>query len=287
MSISQISNIEWCDCTWNPVSGCLHGCPYCYARDITRRFGGHTDVLHASEHPEEYEGTPIHVLDGPLVNGDHKAIYPFHFEPTLYRYVLDDVVKAKAPRNIFVCSMADLFGAWVPDQWISEVLDACRRASQHRYMFLTKNPDRYEELADAGLLVAEDNFWYGASVPTPLAPYWHRDGYNTFVSIEPLLEPFQADAPVLKDVKWVIVGALTGPGRAKRQPERSWVQAIMKGAEDAGTAIFLKNSLRSTIGVENMVQEFPWKPDGRERWAMVNAKKKTPVCPQADITKRP
>ena len=26
------SKIEWCDHTWNPVTGCNHNCSYCYAR---------------------------------------------------------------------------------------------------------------------------------------------------------------------------------------------------------------------------------------------------------------
>ena len=34
------TKIDWCDSTWNPVTGCLHGCKYCYARGIANRFGG-------------------------------------------------------------------------------------------------------------------------------------------------------------------------------------------------------------------------------------------------------
>ena len=35
------TKIDWCDSTWNPVTGCLHGCAYCYARRIAERFGGY------------------------------------------------------------------------------------------------------------------------------------------------------------------------------------------------------------------------------------------------------
>lgn len=35
------SDIEWCSHTWNPVTGCKHGCEYCYARRIVSRFGPH------------------------------------------------------------------------------------------------------------------------------------------------------------------------------------------------------------------------------------------------------
>ena len=37
------TKIEWCSHTWNPVTGCRHDCPYCYARRIATRFGPKID----------------------------------------------------------------------------------------------------------------------------------------------------------------------------------------------------------------------------------------------------
>lgn len=34
------TKIDWAETTWNPVTGCLHGCEYCYAWRIAERFGG-------------------------------------------------------------------------------------------------------------------------------------------------------------------------------------------------------------------------------------------------------
>ncbi len=34
------TKIEWCDSTWNPVTGCRHGCEYCYAKHMANRFKG-------------------------------------------------------------------------------------------------------------------------------------------------------------------------------------------------------------------------------------------------------
>ena len=34
------TKIDWCDSSWNPVTGCLHSCKYCYARSIANRFSG-------------------------------------------------------------------------------------------------------------------------------------------------------------------------------------------------------------------------------------------------------
>lgn len=147
------SRIDWTDDSFNPISGCLHGCEYCYARDIDHRFGGWTDSDGDMHHDEILKNeSRIRELDEPLQvfrdgkNGFNakwqKAPYPYDFIPTFHRYRLNDYIGKKG-RNIFVCSMADLFGKWVPDDWKIEVLDACKKAPQHNYIFLTKDPIGY------------------------------------------------------------------------------------------------------------------------------------------------
>lgn len=231
------TNIDWADVTWNPVTGCYHGCEYCYARRIAKRFEGHTDVLYASE----YLAARIHALDGPLVNGDSKAHYPFGFEPTLLRYKLAEPQRAKLPRNIFVCSMADLFGRWVPTTWITQVLDACLAAPQHNYFFLTKNPDRYLELDKLAILPRKGNFWYGTTTTTEDAPFFYSDQHNTFVSVEPMHGPMHASGRLITD--WVIVGAETGNRDGKRLPRREWVLALADECREMGLPIFMKKNL--------------------------------------------
>ncbi|EOS47190.1 hypothetical protein C810_01506 [Lachnospiraceae bacterium A2] len=142
------TKIDWCDSTWNPVTGCLHGCEYCYARNIAHRFGGFTELEDTDLDYEKICESNIAEIEKPLkyLNDKGKigkSAYPFFFKPTLYRYKLNEPQKWKKGRNIFVCSMADLFGSWVPDSWIEEVFKACEKAPQHNYLFLTKNTDRY------------------------------------------------------------------------------------------------------------------------------------------------
>ncbi len=256
--------IEWCDMTFNPVTGCRHGCEYCYARRITERFGGYDG--YGSEEDMERVESGKYVLDtAPYIkrkNGVCKASFPFGFEPTLHRYRLEEPQHQKKPQNIFVGSMADLFGDWVPDSWIEAVFAACAKAPQHRYMFLTKNPGRYLTLAKAGKLPMQDNMWYGSTVTGPNTPYFVADGCNTFLSIEPLLEPFGQKAEGfsrLGEPRWIILGAMTGPGSDEHQPEKSWVDEITSPANAAEAAIFMKDSLIPVMGKENMRREFPWK----------------------------
>lgn len=246
------TKIEWCDSTWNPVTGCRHGCDYCYARRISRRFG--KELPDFSGYPATHCGG--HMVDNKFDNNP----YPFLFEPTFHAYRLKEPRHKKKPQTIFVCSMADLFGEWVPVEWIEEVFEACKKAPQHRYLFLTKNPERYTSLAMAGILPEEDNFWYGSSAPTPDSPFWWSDRHNTFISIEPMLEEFNS-AGRGRDFaqKWFILGAMTGPGGKRHQPKKEWVESLCEDASALCVPVFMKDSLLPIMGEENMRREFPWK----------------------------
>lgn len=259
------TKIEWCDNTWNPVTGCRHGCEYCYARRIAERFGGasetHRDETVGTEYQwfTEAEGR-IHELDIPIYDVDRcrNAPYPFEFDPTFYRYRLDEPQHIKKPQTVFVCSMADLFGEWVPDEWIKEVFAACKKAPQHRYFFLTKNPERYTSLAMARILPNGENFWYGSSVPTQETPFWWSNSHNTFVSIEPMIGSFAKSPCMCSTLNWVILGAMTGPGSKQHQPKREWVENVVESAQAAGVPVFMKDSLLPIMGEENMRREWPW-----------------------------
>lgn len=245
------TKIDWCDSTWNPASGCLHGCEYCYARNISERFGAGWEAA-SGNFPvldEIMYGYRIG-KDGKLER--RKEVYPYNFTPTFHRYRLNDCIGKKG-RNIFVCSMADLFGSWVPDSWIEEVFKACEKAPQHNYLFLTKNPERYVELAEKGILRCSNNMWYGWSqtknkdVKTLCFPCSPR----LFISVEPILEPVR---PSLED--WIIVGAETGRRKDKVIPKREWIEQIVEDCREFDIPLFMKSSLAEIWG-EPLIQEFP------------------------------
>lgn len=246
------TKIEWCDSTWNPVTGCQHNCPYCYAKGIATRFGFHAYEPDISERV---------LLEMPVSAGK-KVPYPFDFAPTFHRYRLNEYENKKG-RTVFVCSMADLFGSWVPDSWIEEVFAACEKAPQHRYLFLTKNPQRYIELATAGKLPAKDNMWYGTTATTPDAQFFWGGAWHTFVSIEPILRDYSGEIQGMCDTfaQWVIVGAETGKRKSKVVPEKSWIDAITKTCIEKNIILFMKDSLAPIIGEENMFRELPWDRD--------------------------
>ena len=206
------TKIEWCSRTWNPVTGCKHGCAYCYARKIAERFRG-------------------------------SKAWPNGFDPMFRPERLNDPAIEMKPQSIFVCSMADLFGDWVPDEWINQVFDACLTSPQHTYLFLTKNPKRY--LTIPGIYIRK-NHWFGATVTNQYDAgqrvHWLErlpEG-NTFISYEPLLDKVMP--PAFTTIDQVIIGAQTNP---VFMPDNFWIAEIQDAAERACARVFCKDSLQS------------------------------------------
>ena len=251
------SNIPWCDHTWNPVTGCRHGCPYCYAKKITTRFSG--DVRENLAHKERYRVVDgIYVLDEPFLGPNDEIInYPFGFEPTYHRYRLSTIGKLKGGHNIFIGAMADLLGEWVPDWVINEVLDATNN-DLNNYMFLTKNPKRYMEIA----IPEKDNYFYGVTL-TNNEDVRRRTEYmmyiaervRTFASIEPLHE--RLDRISLTDIgiyEWIILGAETGKRKGRPTVKKEWIEDIL---DSVSKPVFMKESLRPLVA--DFREEYPEK----------------------------
>ena len=113
--MSDNTRIEWCDATWNPITGCTPcspGCTNCYARRMLARH------LPAMGHP----GDPGQVM--------------WHPER------LNQPLRWRKPRRIFVCSMGDLFHTDVPFGWVMRVLTIMALCPQHTFLLLTKRPER-------------------------------------------------------------------------------------------------------------------------------------------------
>ena len=285
------TKIDWCDSTWNPVTGCLHGCEYCYARRIAERFSTAMAMPDFELLVPVDEPHPVYELSEPVrhdFHGNKREPYPYGFQPTFHRYKLDEPQHWKKPRNIFVCSMADLFGDWVPDEWITDVFRSCDAAPQHRFLFLTKNPGRYCHLERAGIMPKGDNFWFGATFdhsnwpghdgpheipgrPTTFALHgkmvhdagdFYYPAYpekNRFVSFEPLLYDIGAHIGST-GAQWHIIGAETGNRKGKVATQREWVEHIVEYSDKNHIPVFMKESLRGLMG-DDFRQEFPWEEE--------------------------
>jgi protein gp37 len=176
---------------------------------------------------------------------------------------LSEPSKVKKPSRIFVCSMGDLWGAWVPEAWIEAVIRAAMDCGQHTFMFLTKNPKRYREF---GLL--PPNCWVGATVTNQadaderLPWLLQVDAPVRFVSHEPLLgaieledDPESNKPPWAEGIDWAIIGAQTGPGAVK--PESQWVLGLAEQYRLAGVPLFLKDNIKPVLRCESLTQDYP------------------------------
>ena len=216
--MSQHSDIEWTDATWNPVRGCTKvspGCKHCYAELFAERWRG------IPGHPYE-QGFDLRLVPEKL------------FDPLLW----------SRSRTIFVNSMSDLFQEGVPDTFISEVFGVMRLADWHVYQVLTKRADRMRDVVSLRHADVADleHIWLGVSVEDRRYGLPRIDALREtpagvrFLSIEPLLEDLgELD---LGEIDWVIVGGESGPGARPMQP--AWVRSIRRQCRAQRVPFFFK-----------------------------------------------
>lgn len=136
--------------------------------------------------------------------------------------------------------MGDLFGEWVPDDWIVQVLDVVKQCKHHTFQFLTKNPSRYSDFE------FPKNAWIGYSTTGTLYHRWDPKHKNNvkFVSVEPIQEPMSG---TLDRLTWIIVGAETGNRKGKILPEKTWIQDILHQACPIGIPVFVKDNAGGNV----------------------------------------
>lgn len=231
------NSVDWANWTWNPVTGCEHGCKFCYAREIAN-------------------------------SKRMAAVYPNGFEPTYHPYRLD------APKNtsrkesdderdgrVFVCSMADLFGKWVPKDWIQSVFDACIESPEWEYLFLTKWPARYAQMP---LL---KKAWYGASVIQQSDVARVEKAMSAFktdcvkwISLEPMLGPI-----TFSDLSWcdlVVIGGQTSTTQPEGYvpefaPDFDWIVNVVNECRQYGVPYYIKDNLGMTRPGMNLPKSQP------------------------------
>jgi protein gp37 len=153
------TGIEWTDATWNPTTGCAKvsaGCKHCYAeRDWARLV-----------HLPAYAG---------------RAFTDVECHPNR----LDQPLRWKRPRRIFVNSMSDLFHEDIPDEFIDQVFAVMALSPQHTFQILTKRADRMREyLSDTLRLEKIYIQWHSVSGSPREAQGWPLPNVWVGVSVE-------------------------------------------------------------------------------------------------------
>jgi protein gp37 len=252
-----MSNIEWTDATWNPIIGCSRiseECRNCYA--ATAAASPRLQQFPQYKGVEEWDGT-INFAESQLR------------KPLSWRN----------PKRIFVCSMPDLFHENIPDEWRDRIFAVMELTPRHTYQVLTKrtarmveyfsnNPEsrilrhaiaiaNYNKLQNLKLYqqvtrsLPFSNVWLGTTAGCqssvnerlPLIDKLTRQGWTTFVSAEPLLEPISLGLkfPGFK-ISQVITGAESGSGA--RPMEEDWVRDLRDQCVENDVAFFYKQDFK-------------------------------------------
>lgn len=215
--MTQKSAIEWTNLTWNPVTGCTKisaGCDHCYAERFSERF----------------RGVPGH----PFEKGFDLVLRPDR---------VDQPLKTKKPKMIFVNSMSDLFHKEIPKAFVDQVFDTMDHAHWHTFQVLTKRSSRMRDYVERryGEMEAPPHIWLGTSVEdgskaSRIRHIQDMPASIKFLSVEPLIGPLgEVD---LSGIDWVIAGGESGPGC--RPMKREWVVEVRDQCVAAKVPFFFK-----------------------------------------------
>lgn len=247
--------IEWCDEVWNPTVGCSRvsaGCENCYAIAVARR-----NMAPAHRGLTKWRD-PASTRPGSDWTGEVRTL-PERLEQPL---------RWRKPRRIFVNSMSDLFHPAVPLSFIAEVWGVMQQCERHTFLVLTKRPERavafFDWLDEGGEIdyrsrplpnvhlgvSAEDQATWDERVPLlfecPASVRW--------VSCEPLLGPIDPRTPWLegkadRDLEWIVIGGESGPGA--RPCDVEWIRGIMQ--RSCNVPIFVKQLGAHFIDTKNAI----------------------------------
>lgn len=217
------TGIEWTDATWNPMTGCTKvssGCDHCYAELVAHR---KTRDVYLRQLP---------VKDTPANRADP-------FAPRFWPSRLEQPLRWREPRRIFVNSMSDVFHAHFSVDQIRRVFEVMNACPHHQFQVLTKRPERAARLADRFDWTA--NIWMGTSIET-MAVARRADALRQvpaavrFVSAEPLLGSLRNLD--LTGIHWVIGGGESGPGARPCDP--CWARELRDLCAQHDVAFFWK-----------------------------------------------
>ncbi len=218
-----MSEIEWTDQTWNPITGCSKispGCENCYAERFANRLKSMLDSGNQYKNSVDSNGH----WTGEITCVESSLKKPFHWQK---------------PRRVFVNSMSDMFHPQVPLDFIKKIFEVMNKCDQHLFQVLTKRAKRMAKLSTEFEWTKQ--IWAGVSIENNdfierIDKLREVPSKIKFISFEPLLGPVK-DLNI-EGIDWVIVGGESGNGARPMDPE--WVLDIFEECQKQNVSFFFK-----------------------------------------------
>ncbi|KVN17970.1 MULTISPECIES: phage Gp37/Gp68 family protein [unclassified Burkholderia] len=266
--MSEKTNIEWCDSTWNPWEGCQKvgpGCDHCYAEARNARFGGGSAVNWGPGAPRRR--TSATNWRKPLAwNAAHERFFAAHGRR----------------QRVFCASLADVFDNAVDPAWRRDLFDLIVDTPNLDWLLLTKRIGNVQQMVQTATLCdfLPSNIWLGATIVNQAEA--DRDipkllavpARVRFLSMEPLLGPvdlrfhiyseptgnfrthgdkrqLELRRPADGGLHWVIAGGESGHGARPMHPD--WARALRDQCAAAGVPFMFKQwgKWRPGLGASN------------------------------------
>jgi len=266
------TSIQTTDFTISPVTGCLRGCSYCYARDLAETRLG-----------KRYLANSIAIQPDPLRTSEAwEALWQrSHDDPFYPRLWTERAGPLRVSRNfrsrnsylpqgsamVFVVDMGDLFGPWLSDTLVRNIVSImCRENRRHVLQFLTKYPERLPEFNPW-----PHNAWVGATATRPGevvgACQELRRVYADvrYLSIEPMIGDQWKHSDLVEDmdgvVDWVIIGQMTGRHASEAtRIDAKQLEPLVEQCERVGARVFIKNNVHegALVNLRRPLETFPY-----------------------------
>jgi len=236
--------------TWNPITGCLNGCPYCYARKLANGRLKQRYLANDNVAIKLKLSPPAESLKSAL---DVKEALCDPFYPRFWANRWLDL-RWQASRGIFVCDMGELFGDWIPKEWQEKVFEYIKCYPKCRFYLLTKQPQNLPKFSPF-----PENCWVGVTA-TDGEMYQRAMIYLDqiqakvkYISFEPILGRIAFFEKPIAGLDWAILGAQTKP---YKPPEKKWVDNLVYLFDRYRIPIFVKDNLKPLLGY-TVRQEMP------------------------------
>lgn len=291
--MSENTNIEWCDHTFNPWEGCQKvgpGCDHCYAETRNARFNGGQAVNWGPGAPRRR-------------TSDANWRKPMQWQAKASEFMAQHGRR----QRVFCASLADVFDNQAPEQWRVDLMQLIADTPDLDWLLLTKRIGNAHAMLNAALshlshgLTAWDdvpwpNVWIGATVVNQAEA--DRDipkllavpARVRFLSMEPLRgqvnlrkliikaaeRPERGQPPVSIDalrgwfggagdparIDWIIVGSESGPGARPMHPD--WARSLRDQCQATDVPFLFKQwgewLPKSSVGVWTgpKTRDYPW-----------------------------